>query len=138
MSGKLKKSNKKTDKKLDRPFDPKIWKRAEKIAGEYQVILGYEDGWWFGYGLEMPYTFGGGETAQACVDDTREALVASVATMLEKDQIPPLPANKEKRIEQVNVQLTTEEKMILSVSAKSKGYRGLADYIRASVLANKS
>lgn len=133
MSGKSKKLN----KTLDRPFDPKLWKKADKIAGQYQVIVGLEDDYWHGHGLEMPLVFGGGETAQQCVEDARLALVESVATMLERNEVPPLPASRGKRTEQVNVRLTAEEKAILSVFAKSKGFRGIGDYIRASALASK-
>ena len=127
--------SKKLSKKLDRPFEKKTWARAEKIAAQYQVIIGHEDGRWYGHGLEMPLAFGGGSTAQKCVQDTRLALVESVATMLERNEVPPLPASEGKRTEQVNIRLTAEEKALLSASAKSKGYRGIGDYIRASALA---
>ena len=130
MSGKSKKSS----KAIDRPFEPKIWKKAERIAGQYQVVVVCEDDYWYGHGLEMPLVFGGGETAQQCVEDTRLALTAAVATMLERNEAPPLPASRGKRTEQVNVRLTAEEKAILSASAKAKGYRGIGDYLRASVL----
>ena len=38
---------------------------------------------------------------------------------------------------QVNVRLTPEEKAILESKAKAKGFRGLSDFIRASVLTER-
>ncbi len=78
--------------------------------------------------------FGEGRTAQACVNDTRKALVASVATMLEADQLPPLPASEGKRTEQVNIKLTCEEESRLTTLAQSQGSKGLSDYMRAKAL----
>ncbi len=125
-------------KNLDRPFDKKILATARKIAAQYEVIMSFEDGEWYGRGVEMPTVFGDGKTPNDCVENTREGFVAAIAYLLETGQPVPAPANEGKRTEQVNVRLTTEEKVILNAAAQSKGYRGLADYIRASVLANKS
>jgi predicted RNase H-like HicB family nuclease len=125
-------------KKLDRPFDKKILAKAKKIATQYEVIMSFEDGAWYGKGVEMPTVFGDGKTPNECIENTREAFIASVAYMLETGQSVPLPSSKGKRTEQVNVRLTTEEKAILSASAKSKGYRGIGDYIRTSALSFKS
>ncbi|MBN2211087.1 MAG: hypothetical protein JW709_06790 [Sedimentisphaerales bacterium] len=122
-------------KKLDKPFDAKILAKARKIAAQYEVIMSFEDGHWYGKGVELPTVFGDGETPNECIDSTREALAAAVAYLLESQRPSPLPAGKGNRTEQVNVRLTAEEKVILTALAKSKGYRGLGDYIRASALA---
>jgi len=74
---------------------------------------------------------------RAAVADTREALVTAVAYLLEKDQAPPAPAREGNRSVQANVRLTPEEKAILESRAKAKGFRGLSDYIRAAVLAER-
>jgi predicted RNase H-like HicB family nuclease len=121
-------------KKLDRPFDKKILAKARKIAAQYEVIMSFEDGQWYGKGVEMPTVFGDGKTPNDCIGNTREAFVAAVAYLLETGQAVPTPSKEGKRTEQVNVRLTAEEKVILSAYAKSKGYRGLGDYLRASAL----
>jgi hypothetical protein len=59
------------------------------------------------------------------------------AWMLEKGQTPPAPAREGHRSMQVNVRLTPEEKAVLESKAKAKGFRGLSDFIRASVLTAK-
>ena len=85
----------------------------------------------------MPTAFGDGRTVQAAVADTREALVTAVAYMLEKGRTPPAPAREGNRSTQVNVRLTVEEKAVLESKAKAKGFRGLSDFIRASVLTER-
>ena len=45
MSGKL--------KKLNREFDSKILTKAKKIVEKYEVIMTFDDGEWYGKGLEI-------------------------------------------------------------------------------------
>ena len=45
-------------------------------------------------------------------------------------------ASDRTRTEQVNVRLTSEEKLLLEEAAKNKGSRGLSDFIRTTTLAN--
>lgn len=104
------------------------------MVADYQIILASEDGAWYGRGLELPHVFGDGPTPAACIDNTREALAAAVAYMLEQDQTPPTPAKQGKRTTQVNVRLTAEEKVILEGTAHRKGFEGLSDFIRAAAL----
>jgi predicted RNase H-like HicB family nuclease len=104
---------------------------------QYKIIVEFEDGEWYGHGLEFPTAFGDGKTVQAAVADTREALITGVAYMLEKGQTPPPPARDGNRSVQVNIRLTPEEKAILESRAKVRGYRGLSDFIRASALREK-
>ncbi len=124
-------------KHLDRPFGKDVLVRARAIAEQYKIIVEFEDGDWYGHGLELPTAFGDGRTVQAAVADTREALVTAVAFMLEKGQTPPAPAREGNRSMQVNVRLAPEEKAMLESKAKAKGFRGLSDFIRASVLTEK-
>ena len=119
---------------IDRPFDKRILAEAKAIAGQYKIILEFEDGDWYGCGLEMPTAFGDGKTPQAAVADTREALVLAVAYMLEKGERPPTPAREGHRSMQVNVRLTPREKAVLESKAHAQGFRGLSDFIRTSVL----
>jgi predicted RNase H-like HicB family nuclease len=132
MSAKLKSSA--DPKALDRPFDKRILAQAKALAAQYKIVLEFEDGDWYGCGLEIPTAFGDGKTPQAAVADTRQALVLAVAYMLEKGDTPPTPAREGHRSAQVNVRLTPREKAVLESKAQAKGFRGLSDFIRTSVL----
>lgn len=119
-----------------RPFDKAILKRARELAGQYKIVVDFENGHWYGHGLEMPAVFGDGKTVKGAVSDTREALVSAVAYLLEQGRSPPPPAREGQRSVQVNIRLTAEEKALLETRAKAKGFRGLSDFIRAKVLAD--
>lgn len=122
-------------KKLNKAFDTKVLAKAKTIAEKYEVIVALEDGEWYGRGLEMPNVFGDGKTPDECLKNTREGLISAVAHLLERGDVIPAPASEGKRTEQVNIRLTAEEKTILGASAKSQGFHGLADFIRAKALA---
>ncbi len=132
MSAKSKKLSEKEF--LERPFAPAILAKARKLASQYQITLSQEDGEWYGRGLECPNVFGDGKTPAKCIEDTREALVGMVATMLEMGQRPPAPARTGRRTTQINIRLTAEEKALLEAVAQRKGFSGVSDYVRASVL----
>ena len=117
-----------------RPLAADILGQAKAIVADYQIILTAEDGEWYGRGLELPHVLGDGPSPAACIENTREALTAAVAYLLEKRQAPPTPAKRGKRTTQVNVRLTAEEKAILESTARRKGYQGLGDFLRASAL----
>jgi predicted RNase H-like HicB family nuclease len=137
MSSKSKKSSpgKTTKKDPRRPFDAKLWKRAEEIASRYSVIVQPEaEVGFLGRGVEFPNAHGDGVTEEACIRDTREAMTLVTAYMLEEGQIPPSPASEEKRDEQVNVRLSKLEKLLLEEAARSRGYRGVSDFMRAATL----
>jgi predicted RNase H-like HicB family nuclease len=125
-------------KNLNKPFDAKFLTNAKKIAKKYEIILSFEDGQWYGRGLEMPNVYGDGETPDKCIENTREALTASVAHLLERGEVVPAPASQGKRTEQVNIRLTAEEKIILSTSAKANGFHSLADFFRAKAMIPQS
>jgi predicted RNase H-like HicB family nuclease len=131
----MKQKNSRND--IARPFEPKIMDAARRIAHAYDIVLRFEDGEWYGHALEYPEAMGDGKTEAACVRATRQALAAGVATMLEDGQTPPAPAREGIRSAQVNVRLTPEEKAVLESKASSKGFRGLSDFIRTTVLAEK-
>jgi predicted RNase H-like HicB family nuclease len=139
MSKKSKKPSVKKSRELplDRPFTPQILKRAKEIAEQYTVILQPDpDLGYLGRGLEFPYAMDDGQTPDECVRKTREAFVAVVATMLEKGEVPPPPATEHRRQEQINIRVTPEEKLLLEEAARSKGFRGISDFIRAASLAS--
>ena len=128
--------SKSSDKVLSKPFTREVITKAKTLACQYQIILDPEDGEWYGRGLELPNVFGQGRTEHQCVTNTREALTAAVATMIETGQTPPAPAKQGARTMQVNIRLTAEEKALLEASAKSKGFRGISDLMRAAALAS--
>jgi len=108
--------------------------RAKKIAADYEIVMWFEDEEWYGRGLELPHTYGDGKTPAACIASVRQGLIATVATMLEDGDRPPAPARTGGRTEQVNIRLTAGEKALLENRSRAGGFRGISDYVRASVL----
>jgi len=125
----------KSSKAINRAFDRAILRRAEEAAQSYQIILHFEDGEYYGRGLELPNVMSDGKTPDECVRATRDALVTAVAYLLEKGEAPPAPAVENKRTEQVNIRLTAEEKLLLEETARRKGFRGISDFVRSAGLA---
>lgn len=82
----------------------------------------------------MPYVMSDGKTPDACVTATRQAMTVAAATLLERGEIPPTPASLKKRSEQINIRLTPEEKLLLEELARSKGFRGISDFVRSTSL----
>ena len=132
MSGKSR--NSASGKGIDRPFAPEVLAQAREIARQYQVIVSCEEGHWYGRGLELPHVFGDGKTANQCIENTREALTGVVAYLLEEGQRPPAPAREGARTQQVNIRLTSEEKLLFETAAKRKGFNGLSDFIRTAAM----
>ena len=124
-------------KKISAPFAASVLSAARKIVDEYNLVLGQEDGEWYGHALEYPEAMGDGASVAECVAATRQALLAGVATMLEAGERPPRPAREGKRTAQVNVRLTAEEKAVLESRSRAEGFRGVSDFIRAAVLARR-
>jgi predicted RNase H-like HicB family nuclease len=121
-------------KAVDRPFDKAVLAKAKQIADQYQIVLKFEDDEWYGHGLELPGARGDGKTAASAVADTSEALVTMVAYMIEEGQPIPTPACEGNRSVQINIRVTPEEKAVLESRSRSKGFKGLSDFIRTSVL----
>lgn len=121
-------------KKMTKEFNKTILKKAKGIVDKYEVVISFKDGDWYGRGLEMPLVFGDGKTPDECVKNTKEALTATVAHLLEIGEIVPVPASMGKRVEQVNVRLTIEEKTILAAAARSRGFKGIGDFLRATAM----
>jgi predicted RNase H-like HicB family nuclease len=139
MSDKLKKSSvwkTPAKKALDRPFNPKVLRHARELANKYRILLEPDDELGFmGRAVEMPFVFGDGKTPDSCVEQTRHALIAAIATLLEMNQTPPLPAAENRRVAQINLRVTAEEKLLLEEAARRKGFRGVSDYVRSTSLA---
>ena len=117
--------SRKSSKAIDRPFAADVLRRAAELARQYQVILEFDDGEWFGRGLELPGAMGDGKTPDKCVAATRDAMVSAVASMLEDGDRPPTPATSGKSARcRWNVRLTGRQKAILESTAHSRGFNG--------------
>lgn len=119
------------------PFDKAILNAAERIVDAYDIVMRREEGEWVGHALEYPEALGVGKTVQECMEQTRKTLLVGVASMLEDGDTPPIPARQNVRSEQVNLRLTPEEKAVLESRSRTKGFRGIADFVRAAALAEK-
>ena len=121
--------------KLDRTFKNSVLQKAKKIASDYRIILERNDRLGFiGSSVELPTVFSDAKTPEQCYKATQEALMVAVATMIERGQRPPQPASAKKRNEQVNVRLTSEEKILLSNAASNFGFKGISDFLRNAAL----
>jgi predicted RNase H-like HicB family nuclease len=114
----------------DRSFDPAILRCARATAEQYQVVLWFEDGEWFGKGVELPTTMNDGKTAEQCTANVRDAFVTTVAVMLEDGKIPPPPAFEGLRSEQLNARPSVEERLRIDTAAKQKIFEGVSDFVR--------
>ena len=116
---------------LRRPFAPSVLAKAKTIAHAYQVLIWFENGEYYGRGLELPFTAADGATPQACFENVREAMVGTIAHMLERGDPHPRPVSDAERTEEISVRLSVPEKLRAEEAARASGYRGLADYLRA-------
>lgn len=129
-------SSRRSSARIDRPFDADVLRRARKIAEQYRILIKREGNEYFGYALELPGVMNDGKTPAACIDNTLDIITTAVAVMLEEGQIPPLPASDEQRDEQVNVRLSKLEKAMFEDTARSRGFRGLSDFMRAAAMSS--
>ena len=104
------------------------------MAERYQSVIWFENGEYYGRGLELPWTFEDGKTPDECFTKLREALAQTVAFMLDQGQTPPSPVGEARRTAQVNIRITTQEKCLLEQVARAQGYHGISDYIRDRAL----
>jgi predicted RNase H-like HicB family nuclease len=87
-----------------------------------------------GSSIELPLVLADGATPQQCVASTTDALVATVATMLESKQHPPAPSHTGKREQQINLRVSAREKLVLEDAARRDGFRSVSDFIRNAAL----
>ncbi len=119
---------------MDRPFEPDVLDKAQRIARQYQIVLEQQDDGWYGRGLELPHVMADGPTVAECVENVREALTGAVALMLEEGRTPPAPARTGKRICQLNVRLLAEERARLEAVATRLGFSSMAEFVRTAAL----
>lgn len=128
-----------TNAGLDRPFETGVLRHAKKIALTYRLVFEPDSELGFlGRSVEMPFVMGDGKTIQTCAEQTVEALVAAIATLLESGKQPPSAASAGKRDRQVNVRMTADEKMRLEETAQREGFRSVSDFIRTAALSRAS
>lgn len=124
-------------KALNKPFKESIVRKAGKIVADYRIILERNERLGFiGNSVELPTVFVDAKTPEQCYRATQEALMVTVATMIECGQRPPQPASAGRRTEQVNVRLTAEEKLLFANAAMNLGFKGISDFIRNTALNN--
>lgn len=114
---------------------PRYVARARPIAERYRMVIWFEDGEYYGRGVELPFAFGDGKTLEQCAQNTREAFVATVASLLQDGFTPPAPAGEGRRDQQINIRLTSDERLLLETKARQSGAAGISEYIRAVALA---
>ena len=120
---------------LRRALKASVLRKAKKIVADYRIILERNDRLGFiGSSIELPTVFADAKTPDRCYKATEEALMVAVATMIECGQRPPQPASAKKRTVQVNVRLTSEEKLLLANAATNLGFKGISDFIRNTAL----
>ncbi|MHB1156315.1 MAG: type II toxin-antitoxin system HicB family antitoxin [Phycisphaerales bacterium] len=125
-------SKKKSKLRIDRPFAPEILRQAKELAEKYRIVLSWEDREYYGAALEMPLVMADGKTPDECVTNTREAIVAVLAFMLEEGEEVPAGGGELKREEQVNVRLTMPEKLQIENASRREGFRGVSDFVRSA------
>jgi predicted RNase H-like HicB family nuclease len=112
-----------------------LLEQGRAIAERYTITIqpsgphGYS-----GSAVEFPTVFTHGRSPEECFRKTREALMVGVAVMLEMGDTPPLPAAENSRDQQVNIRLTSHEKLLIESLAKRRGYRGISDFMRTAAL----
>jgi predicted RNase H-like HicB family nuclease len=116
-------------------FGAATLQKAREIAYGYKLTIERSDRLsYIGSSVELPTVFADGATPEKCYEATQEALSVAIAAMLEAGQAPPQSAAFMKRTTQVNVRLTHEEKAMIASAATKAGFKGLADFIRTTVL----
>ena len=121
--------------KADRPISAQILRKAELIAQNYRFVIKPSKSLGFcGYTMELPPVMADGATPEACIHATKLIVETAIASMLEQGTSPPLPGAGGRRSEQINIRLSPEEKVLLEEESLRHGFRGLSDFVRASVL----
>jgi|WetSurMetagenome_2_1015567.scaffolds.fasta_scaffold924242_1 predicted RNase H-like HicB family nuclease len=107
---------------------------AEKIVSRYHVIVErHERLGYFATAIEMPGTNAHGKTPNDCFKEIHQALIASVATLIDAGQPVPDVCDAARSI-QINLRVTPREKVLMTHAAKRLGFRGLSDFLRRAAL----
>lgn len=120
----------------DRPFDPDVLARAERVAKQYRYTVEHDadEGVYVGSSVELLYVLADGPTPGECVAAAIAAHTAAVATLLERGETPPPPASEGKRDRQLNIRLSGHEKHALEAAAQRAGFRSVSDFVRHAAM----
>ena len=114
---------------------PALLKRARALMSRYTlVITPRKSGGYDGSTKELPALIVGGSTLVECVRVLDFGLETLVATYLADGEELPVPNDREKRTEQVNVRFTRSERSLLDQESARQGFRGIGDLIRAEMI----
>lgn len=117
------------------PLDAETIERARAIAEQYRLLLDVdEQGVHLVTAMEMPRVLASAKTLDECVRKSREMLTVAVASLLRAGKSPPLPSSVQRRDEQINIRVSSEEKVRLEAVARQNGFRSVSDYIRRRAL----
>ena len=121
--------------RLDRPFSREVLAQARDVVAGYRITLDRQpDDTFVGSSVELPFVMADGATKAQCLGATEEALIAAVATLLERGETPPSREGEGRRTLQINLRVSAREKFRLEEAAKKAGFRSVSDFIRASAL----
>jgi predicted RNase H-like HicB family nuclease len=82
----------KSEEELNKPFDEDVLASATERAKNYVIVVEPNDELGFvGHGMKFPTVFADGKTEEECRNSVREAIVASIATMIEMGQEEFIP-----------------------------------------------
>lgn len=85
------------------------------------------------YSLEMPGIIGRGRTAVSAIEQLNALLAHAVAMLLADGQTPPAPAS-DRKLEQINVRITAEEKLLLrELIQRAQPGLSASDFVRAAL-----
>jgi predicted RNase H-like HicB family nuclease len=66
-------------------------RRGRKLAERYQAVLWFEDGEYYGHGVEIPGAMEEGKTADECFRKVKESMAECAALMIDMGEEPPAP-----------------------------------------------
>jgi predicted RNase H-like HicB family nuclease len=117
-----------------RGFPPALLRRARAIALGYRLIIEPSENGFVGRTVEQPGVLGFGTTPEACAADTVRVQSFEVCILLERGQSPPAFAGVARRNLQLNLRLSTDEKLTMEQAARKHGYRSVSDFVREAAL----
>lgn len=133
--GKAGRGDRKNAEHLSRAFDAKILKKSSALARRYSLVIEPESELGYvGRTLEMPMVMSDGASVEACVRAVLQATSATIATMLELGEEPPVPAAERTRDQQLNIRVSAHERLRLEALAREGGFVSVSDYVRSAAL----
>ena len=104
--------------------------KARGFALRYRIILTpTDDGSFIANAMELPGIIIQEATLTKVVEELHNVLIEVIVRLLREGNAPPQPTAG-RRLEQVNVKLSLEERSLMESAARARGNRGVADYLR--------